>query len=123
MSEHETQAAFFDYIRWKQYDRLFAIAAIPNQRKASFATGRRFKREGVLPGFPDVGVFVSRQGFHGLFIEFKHGKNRLSPEQRAVKALLESAGFRYVVSYSVDHAIAIFEEYINGPDNGAAKDV
>lgn len=114
MAEHDTQAAFFDYIRWKQYDRLFAIAAIPNQRKASFATGRRFKREGVLAGFPDVGVFVSRQGFHGLFIEFKHGKNRLSPEQRAVKALLESAGFRYVVSYDVDHAIAEFENYIGG---------
>lgn len=124
MAEHETQAAFFDYIRWKQWDTRIVIAAIPNGAKLPWfrnkkgarvaPQAKKLLREGLLPGFPDVGVFAARSGYHGLFIEFKYGRNKQTEEQRRIQALLELAGFRYVVSYTVDHAIAEFENYIGG---------
>lgn len=114
MSEHHEQAAFIDYCRWKGYDRQFVIAAIPNQRKVNVVTGRRFKAEGVLPGYPDILVDEPRAPYHGLRIEFKHGRNKLSEDQRLVRSKLERAGYRYVVSYSATEAIKALEEYLHG---------
>lgn len=112
MAETHEQQAFIRECEWKGYRAKYVIAAIPNQRHASVVTGRRFKAEGVLAGFPDIGVFEPRAPYHGLFIEFKFGKNKLSPEQKAVRIRLEQAGYRYVVSYSAMDAIKELEEYL-----------
>lgn len=122
--EHDEQAAFFDYIRWKQLDKRYVIAAIPNGAKLPWfrnkqgarvaPQAKKLLREGMLPGFPDVGVFVAKGKTPALFFEFKHGRNKCSPEQLAVHELLRAQGYRVVIVYSATEAIKALEEYLNG---------
>lgn len=112
MSEHDEQVAFFDFVEGKGLRKEFVIAACPNQRHAHIATGRRFKREGVLAGMPDVSVVAARHGYISLFLEFKFGANTLSPAQVGVARLLEAAGARYTVVYDADEGIAELTWYL-----------
>lgn len=112
MAETHEQQAFFDFVERKGLRNDFVIAACPNQRHAHIATGRRFKREGVLAGMPDVLVLCSRHGYLSLFIEFKFGNNTLSEAQTSVAKLLEKAGGRYVVVYDADEGIAELTWYL-----------
>jgi hypothetical protein len=50
----------------------------------------------------------------GLHIEFKHGKNKLTPEQETFKKQQESQGRKCVVCYSADEAIEAVKKYLRG---------
>jgi hypothetical protein len=50
--------------------------------------------------------------FHGLRIEMKHGKNKLSEAQKSKKKLLEKAGYKYEVCYSAKAAIQAVVDYL-----------
>jgi hypothetical protein len=59
------------------------------------------KAMGITRGVPDTHLVVPRGAYHSLFVEFKVGKNVLSPEQKATKAFFESLGHKVVVCYSL----------------------
>lgn len=54
------------------------LVAVPNAGKRSVWEGRTRKREGMVPGFPDV---IALWGGRAHFLEFKTGKGSLSPQQ------------------------------------------
>lgn len=112
MGETHEQQAFFEFVERKGLRKEYVIAACPNQRHAHIATGRRFKREGVLAGMPDVSVVVARHGYISLFLEFKFGSNVQSEAQADVARLLEKAGARYVVVYDAEEGIAELTWYL-----------
>ena len=122
--EHDEQAAFIDYCRWKGYLERYVIAAIPNGAKLPWfrnkkgqrvaPQAKKLLREGLLPGFPDVGCFIPKGKTAGMFLEFKYAKNKCSDEQLKIHKLLRSAGYTVVVVWSSEEAINALERYLNG---------
>ena len=87
---------------------------MPNGGARSPATGRMLKNEGVSRGVFDVFCCIPAGEYHGLWIEFKAGKNKLTLEQKEfMKHRLED-GYECAVCYAVNDAIKCLEDYLNG---------
>ncbi len=115
MSEHDTQAAFVNWCQWNEakYPMLKLAFAIPNGGLRNKAVAGKLKAEGARSGIPDWHLPYPCGGYNGLWIEMKHGKNKLSPAQSDYIALLEKYHHCVQVCYSVDEAIKAVEEYLN----------
>jgi hypothetical protein len=116
MSEHEEQVALFAWadLMVTQYPELEFMFAIPNGAKLPWrrnSKGKRYspeamnlKREGLLPGVPDVMLPCARGIYFGLFVEMKYGTNKPSEAQREVMAYLNKAGYKVAVCYDWEEA-------------------
>ena len=95
MSEHDEQAALFEWAARLsgRHPELGYLYAIPNGGHRHRATAARLKAEGVKAGYPDIGLDVARQGFHGLRIELKFGANKGTPDQRRWHTWLRGQGY------------------------------
>ena len=47
------------------------------------------KRQGVKAGVPDICLPVARNGYHGLYIELKAGKNKATKNQEKWQVFLK----------------------------------
>lgn len=72
---------------------------------------QRMKREGVLPGVPDLFVAEPTSEYHGLYIEMKDGTNTPSDAQRDLISALIFRGYACVVCYSLDEFMQIIKDY------------
>ena len=75
----------------------------------------RFKKEGVLAGFPDLILPTPRHGFHSLAIELKRRKgasSRVSNNQVDWIKYLTQQGWYACVCYGADEAIIKLEWYL-----------
>jgi hypothetical protein len=117
MSEHDEQAALFQWAAMQQsvYPALEMLYAIPNGGHRHQATAARLKAEGVKAGVWDVALDVARGDWHGLRIEMKFGKNKLTTEQLRWKARYRCYGYKTAVCYSWLEAVAVIEEYLHLP--------
>ena len=118
MTEHDTQAAFMQYVRLRAHKipELGWLHAIPNGGARNAVTGARMKAEGALKGVWDICWPCPRGAFKGLYLEFKYGKNKLTPEQKVFGYFVESQGYKTGVAYTVDEGIEILENYIKGAE-------
>ena len=85
MTEDQIQQAV---IRWSQqasvrkmFPQLALLYHIPNERKCTPQQGARLKRMGVKSGVPDLHLPVARGAYHGLYLEMKTEKGRVSANQ------------------------------------------
>ena len=90
------------------------IVHIPNEGKRSVVTGAQLKAMGMQRGFPDLFVPLARMGYHGLFIEMKAGRGRLSEHQREWLRRLNEYGYAVAVCYGADEAITKIRRYMDG---------
>lgn len=114
MSEHDEQAAL---VQWAQLQtgalpELAMLFAIPNGGARHIAVARKLKAEGVVAGTPDLFLACARRGYHGLFIEMKHGKNKATPAQVAFIDAAREQGYRAGVCYGFDEARDLVEWYL-----------
>jgi hypothetical protein len=116
MTEHDEQSAFMQYVklRAQQVPGLEWLHAIPNGGARNVVVARKMKAEGVQKGVWDICWPMPRGEWPGLYIEFKFGKNKLTPEQKAFGEFVASQGYKTGVAYSVDEGINILESYIKG---------
>ncbi len=114
-SEHQIQAAFFQQInidpKLKKYSP--AIFAIPNAAKRTYALASYSKAEGLKSGVWDIFVAVPSGNSHGLWIEFKSGYNKLTPNQLEFRQNVIQFGYEFVVCYSTEEAISKLKSYID----------
>ena len=115
--EHNTQKAFFKWLTLRHpfYRRL--TFAIPNGGKRDLITATRLKEVGVTAGVPDVFFSLPNDTYHGLYIEFKDGRNKLTKPQAQMKLVLENAGYRHEICYDWEEAKKAFERYVNGRES------
>ncbi|HEY6019642.1 MAG TPA: hypothetical protein VIY48_07005 [Candidatus Paceibacterota bacterium] len=130
-SEHNEQATFFDYVL-NAYVRVYPevhplLFSVPNGSVLAGDAKRRaqqmnkLKREGLTPGVADVMFLSGHGGYLGLVLEFKavdrkNEKNGgVSESQSEFITAARQEGFRAEVVYGADHAIQVFEEYIQLP--------
>jgi hypothetical protein len=121
MTERQDQEALFTWIEYNR-ERLPGIErafAVPNGAwLAGDATTRAriansMKRQGMRPGVPDILIPIARGGYHGLFVELKHGGNKPSPEQLAYIQFLEDQHYFVVVCYGWEAAVNVIEVYMS----------
>lgn len=128
-SEHQEQAAFFDYVLFQyQHDPTFIrplFFAVPNGSwlggktpGARAALMQKMKGEGLTPGVSDLLYLQPRGVYSYLAIEMKTEKRRnekdggLSLEQVEFLHAAREAGALAVVCYGADEAIRAFDEYM-----------
>jgi len=111
MSEHEEQAKLFGWTR--NHPKLPWMFAIPNGGLRNKATAVRMKSEGVKAGVWDIFLPIPTGKYHGLFIEMKFGKNKLTEEQKAFGKYAENQGYCTAVAYSAEEAIEIIDDYLS----------
>ncbi|MDR1165717.1 MAG: VRR-NUC domain-containing protein [Deltaproteobacteria bacterium] len=114
LTEHMEQKLFVQWLDAKYPD--VPYCAVPNGGKRSPITGRRLKEEGVRKGTADVFIAEPRDGFHGLFIEFKTLGGKLKPEQKAFLAKVAANGYGAQVCVGQLEGIRAFEKYIGASE-------
>lgn len=95
-------------------EKAYKQAVRQKWRALTLVIKAKLKAEGVSAGVPDLFIPIPKQGYHGLFVEMKVGKNRTSPEQDEWLALLRKNGYRAAVCYGADAAIKTIDDYIMG---------
>lgn len=118
MSEHDTQVAFFYAVRFMEnrHPELKWFHAIPNGGQRNKAVAAKLKAEGVQRGIPDSFLPYPANGKNGLYIEFKNGTNKLTPEQKEFLETAEQNGYAVGVAYTADEALKILEDYLGNLD-------
>ena len=115
--ESDTQARFFAWLL-KSYPELRLLCfAVPNGGARHVLEAINLKKTGLTPGIPDVYCAISRGGFHGLFIEFKAGRNKLTDAQKVMFDKFSEAGYKCEVCYSFEDAVKVFVDYVEGRNN------
>jgi hypothetical protein len=119
VTEHDEQVVFVEYVRYR-YPRIAEyLFAVPNAAKRSYRLARRLSREGLSPGYPDIGIDWPINGWHGLRIEMKRrrgprgGGATPSDDQTAWVIRLNAAGYCADVCYGADEAIERLERYLH----------
>lgn len=108
--ESHIQMVVVHWARMKHPNLLLTTS--PAAMKTTMAQGVRLKRMGYLKGTPDLMVFKAKKGYYGLLIELKTGTGKLSEYQKRFIELANSEGYKAIVCYGADEAIATIEEYL-----------
>lgn len=90
-SEHEFQQAVVEEAELlaMEYPAAGLLYAVPN---GQYRQGQR-KEAGMRRGVPDLCLPVARHGYHGLYIELKVAKGRLSEAQEGWLVALTEQGY------------------------------
>lgn len=115
VTEAEEQKALIQWAKFqeKKYSELKMLMHVPNEGKRSPRYGAELKRLGLQAGFPDLALFVPRNGKAALFIEMKVGRNKCTDNQKKwIRNLLEQ-GYEVKVCYSCEEAIQVIKKYLN----------
>lgn len=112
--EADEQIALF---RWVSFYRATCpevdlLYHIPNGGSRHPKEGANLKRQGVRAGVPDLCLPVARQGFHGLYIELKYGKNKPTAEQNGWMYALRRQGYAAEVCYGWQEAMELITKYL-----------
>ena len=112
--EEREQIAVFQWARMQEcvMPDLKWLYHVPNGGKRDMTTAARLKAAGVKPGVPDITLDVPRNGYHGLRIELKYGRNKPTSEQQDWLKHLNDAGYKAVVCYGAEEAIREIKEYM-----------
>ena len=110
MSEHDEQATLFAIASYRP--ELRWMFAIPNGGYRTKATAGKMAAEGLKAGIADVFVPIPSKDYHGLFIEMKFGKNKLTELQKEFFEYATGQGYLCKVAYSAEEAIEIIDEYL-----------
>lgn len=111
--EHEIQKALFNWLNVCGIAECKLAFAIPNGGLRNIKVARKLKAEGVRSGVPDIFIPVARNGYHGLFLELKTEKGRVTPHQKEWLEALNNQGFKAVVAYGFDDAVEIIKGYLS----------
>lgn len=114
VSEHDEQVILFNLaaLHETQYPELAWLHAIPNGGLRNQRVAIKLKAEGVKAGVWDVFLPVARGGYHGLYIEMKYGKNKLTPSQREFQEFIDRQGYAHMVCYNGETAYHLVEKYL-----------
>ena len=99
-----------------RYPELTLLYHVPNEGKRSKITGSILKMQGLKAGVPDLCLPVARGVYHGLYIELKYGKNKLTDSQKQWLTLLGGQGYFAVACWGGDQAFQTLLNYLNLED-------
>lgn len=112
--EDTEQMGVIDWANWNigRFPELRLLFHVPNGGKRNASEAARFKAMGVKAGVPDLCLPVPRDGFAGLYIEMKYGKNRTTDAQNSWITDLRQQGYKVVICYGGESAVKELESYL-----------
>jgi len=110
MTEHQEQVALIKWFR-VQHPKLIMFA-IPNGGARHIVTAMNLKAEGVLSGVSDLFLMKATSKYHGMFIEMKTKKGKLSPVQKYFIEQAELQGYKAIVTHGFEEAQAGIQNYL-----------
>jgi len=116
ISESASQQAVIRW--WAVVHKAFGVAecllfAVPNQGLRTARNASRMKAEGMRAGVSDLFLLCPRSGCHGLAIEMKSKKGKVSESQKAFCKELSSEQYLVKVCHSASEAIEVIKLYFN----------
>lgn len=114
MTEHDEQVALMQWAKVQEglHPELALLFAIPNAGKRSAGQARWALAEGLKAGVPDLFLPVARDGWHGLFVELKVGRNKPRENQTWWLDNLHAQGYQSIVCYSWHEAADAITRYL-----------
>lgn len=110
LSEADEQTMLFN---WAAYiPELKWMHHIPNGGSRNPVEAKNLKRQGTKRGVPDVFLPLPKGNYHGLYIEMKAGKNKLTDKQREFLDYANKNGYSAHVCYGHREAIKVIENYL-----------
>lgn len=110
-SESQEGCDFIQLVGLSKIPHKELLFHIPNGGHRHPATASKLKREGVKPGVPDYFYPVAKGGYHGLWIELKNKKGKLSVVQKGWIALLKARNYEVVVAHGAEDAFNAILDY------------
>lgn len=116
MSEHQEQCIVFQWaeMQERKYPCLKYMYGTLNGVKLTIGQATKAKRGGNKKGVPDLVLPYPSDGFHGLYVELKVGKNTASKEQKEYIEYLNSVGYFATVCHGSKEAIQTIRNYVSG---------
>ena len=109
-SEDDEQRQLIQWCRTRpELQFLFHIA---NENTAGIKWGVRNRQLGVKSGVPDLMLPIPAGGYHGLFVEMKTRRGKVSDNQQRWIDALNAFGYRAVVCYGWEAARDEIESYL-----------
>lgn len=110
-------------IRWAagaecRYPELRWLHHIPNGGTRDGAEAGKLKDMGVKRGVSDLCLPFPHGRYHGLYIEMKYGKNRLTEDQSRFLCDMSDSRYCVAVCHDAQSAIELIRKYICLPENG-----
>jgi hypothetical protein len=112
-NESRLQEGCVKWFRYHYPHHRKLLFSIPNGGHRNPGTAITMKAEGTVPGIPDLMLAIPRHGHHGLFLETKYGKGKLTEDQEEIKRLLEKQNYKHVTYYTLDEFIREVTFYMN----------
>lgn len=117
MTEHEVQKNVIQWCTWMEngkYPELKMLFAVPNGMFTTKASAGKAKAEGLKSGVPDLILPVPANGYIGMAIEMKVGKNKPTENQLWWLKSLAKYGWYCTVCWSYEDAVEALTEYLEG---------
>jgi len=114
MTEHTEQVALFNWAKLMEsrHPQLGLLFSIPNGGHRHVVVASKLKASGTKAGIPDIFLPVPCGTKHGLWIELKFGKNRVSKIQKEWLNKLNNEGYATEVCYGFDEARQAIIDYL-----------
>lgn len=109
--ERYERLSFMEWVRINHRIEKYMIG-IFNEGKRHPAVARIYKLMGLVPGVPDYFFLYPTSKYHGLWIEFKYGKNKQDKNQKQFFETASEVNYKCVVVYSAKEAIDAIKEYL-----------
>lgn len=116
--ESEEQTAIIEWANIMQHrvPELALLYHVPNGGSRNVIEAKRLKAQGVKSGVPDLVLPVARGKYHGLYIELKTPRGRVSDTQKQWLEALRNQGYAAIVCRGADEAIAMIAKYLAGEE-------
>lgn len=110
-------------IKWARdnennYPFLWMLHSSLNGLKRTKNAQGKAKAQGMLSGVPDLFLPVPQSSYHGLYIEMKSEKGRVSVSQSRFLSVTNELGYQSIVCYSSEDAIEKIKEYLKNANHG-----
>ena len=111
MTEEFVQIAVVNYLKYQYPNALYCASA--GGVRTSIKQAIKMKRTGYVKGFPDLFIYESRKGYHGLAIELKTTKGTAQASQKQwIKKLCDN-GYYAKVCKGTPEALSLIQWYMN----------
>lgn len=110
--EWKIQTNFFTLINNNKPELLNLIFSVPNGLSSSPVAKKMAKLNGLLNGVCDVFCSIPNTKYHGLYIEFKTKKGKLSEYQKIFISCVQQKGYDVLIATDYQTAYDYLIKYL-----------
>lgn len=111
-AQHQINLMRWTLINRNVYPELALLHHIPNGGSRDYIEAKRLKEQGLKAGVPDLCLPVPRGIYHGLYLELKTDKGKLSDSQEWWLERLRQQGYYAIVCHGWHSAVQVVESYL-----------